>query len=84
MKSSKRKCTSAAGWSDPAPLISTPRRHPTNGTTAYLFTSRLTIDVTPEPRGRIEVSAFQRGVTVANMLRGLLARGFADKAGDAA
>lgn len=40
------------------------------------FTARLTIDVTPELRGRIKVAAFRRGVTVADMLRDLLAREF--------
>lgn len=44
-------------------------------------TARLTIDVTPQLRGRIKVTAFQRGVTVADMLRGLLQREFADDAG---
>ena len=33
-----------------------------------VFTARLTIDVTPEQRGRIKVVAFQRGLTVADML----------------
>jgi len=40
------------------------------------FTARLTIDVTPEMRGRIKVAAFQRGLTVADMLRALLDREF--------
>ena len=40
------------------------------------FTARLTIDVTPELRGRIKIAAFQRGVTVADMLRELLASQF--------
>jgi hypothetical protein len=40
------------------------------------FTARLTVDVTPELRGRIKIAAFQRGVTVADMLRELLARAF--------
>jgi hypothetical protein len=40
------------------------------------FSARLTVDVTPELRGRIKVAAFQRGVTVADMLRDLLAREF--------
>jgi hypothetical protein len=44
--------------------------------TADRFTARLTIDVTPELRGRIKVTAFQRGQTVADMLRELLAREF--------
>jgi formylmethanofuran:tetrahydromethanopterin formyltransferase len=46
------------------------------------FTARLTIDVTPELRGRIKVSAFRRGVTVADMLRDLLAREFPTTEGD--
>ena len=41
------------------------------------FTARLTIDVTPELRGRIKIAAFGRGVTVADMLRELLSREFA-------
>ncbi|WP_332119844.1 hypothetical protein [Azorhizobium caulinodans] len=46
------------------------------------FTARLTIDVTPELRGRIKVAAFRRGVTVAEMLRDLLAREFPLTPGD--
>lgn len=43
---------------------------------AAAFTARLTIDVTSDMRGRIKIAAFQRGVTVADMLRELLAREF--------
>jgi hypothetical protein len=46
------------------------------GDDASAFTARLTIDVTPALRGRIKVAAFQRGITVADMLRDLLAREF--------
>jgi hypothetical protein len=46
------------------------------------FTARLTIDVTPDLRGRIKIVAFQRGVTVADMLRDLLAREFPQNQGD--
>ena len=46
------------------------------------FTARLTIDVTPELRGRIKIAAFGRGVTVADMLRALLAREFPSTEGD--
>jgi len=46
--------------------------------------ARLTIDVTAGFRGRIKVAAFQRGITVADMLRGLLSRQFPDNAGGAA
>ncbi len=46
------------------------------------FTARLTIDVTPELRGRIKIAAFTRGVTVAEMLRELFAREFPPNSGD--
>ena len=46
------------------------------------FTARLTIDITPEMRGRIKVAAFRRGITVADMLRDLLAREFPSTEGD--
>ncbi len=47
-------------------------------TKAELFTARLTIDITPELRGRIKIAAFRRGQTVADMLRALLADAFPD------
>ena len=46
------------------------------------YTARLTIDVTPDQRGRIKIAAFQRGVTVADMLRDLLAREFPSVEGE--
>jgi len=46
------------------------------------FTARLTVDVTPDLRGRIKITAFQRGTTVADMLRELLAREFPPPSGD--
>ena len=49
---------------------------------AAAFTARLTIDITPELRGRIKVAAFRRGITVADMLRDLLAREFPATEGD--
>jgi len=49
---------------------------------AAAFTARLTIDITPTLRGRIKVVAFQRGVTVADMLRELLAREFPAQTGE--
>ena len=45
------------------------------------FSARLTIDVTPALRGRIKVTAFRRGLTVADMLRALLDREFPDDGG---
>ena len=49
---------------------------------ASAFTARLTIDVTPDLRGRIKIAAFRRGITVADMLRDLLAREFPQTEGD--
>ena len=46
------------------------------------FTARLTIDVTAEQRARIKIAAFRRNVTVADMLRDLLAREFPRTDGD--
>ena len=46
------------------------------------FSARLTIDITPELRGRIKIAAFERGVTVADMLRDLLVREFPEPEGD--
>lgn len=54
----------------------------TRGQDEGFYTARLTIDITPELRGRIKVAAFQRGVTVANMLRELLAREFPHPEGE--
>ena len=39
---------------------------------AEIYTARLTIDITPALRGRIKLVAFDRGITVAEMLRALL------------
>ena len=40
------------------------------------YTARLTLDITPAMRARIKVSAFTLGLTVADLLRGLLEREF--------
>ncbi len=47
------------------------------------FSARLTIDIAPALRSRIKITAFQRGQTVADMLRDLLAREFPYDTGDA-
>jgi hypothetical protein len=41
-----------------------------------LYSARLTLDITPAMRSRIKVSAYTQGVTVADLLRGLLEREF--------
>jgi hypothetical protein len=43
---------------------------------ADLYTARLTLDITPAMRACIKVSAFTKGVTVADLLRALLEREF--------
>ena len=62
---------------DPESWIRTPDRS-ADRVPSDEFTARLTIDVTPALRGRIKVVAFRRGLTVADMLRALLAREFPD------
>ena len=75
------KRTFSARPSDPETWVRTPEPAVSaNGKKAECFTARLTIDVTPELRGRIKVAAFQRGVTVAEMLREMLERDFPDAA----
>ena len=63
--------------SEPAP-VSPLSSSPKDGA----FTARLTVDVTPDLRGRIKIAAFQRGITVADMLRDLLAREFPPSSGE--
>jgi hypothetical protein len=81
--SGARKRAFAARPGDAEAWVRTPESTATRDSDAGRFTARLTIDVTPEQRGRIKVAAFQRGLTVADMLRGLLAREFPEKDGGA-
>lgn len=71
----------AARPADPEHWIKAADVPPRDGNAAG-FTARLTIDVTPDLRGRIKIAAFRRGVTVADMLRDLLAREFPTTPGD--
>ena len=61
---------------DPDSWIKAADAPPTGKGDGEAFTARLTIDITPELRGRIKVAAFRRGITVADMLRALLDREF--------
>ena len=67
---------------NPESWIRAAETKPTGIAAGDAFTARLTIDVTPDLRGRIKVAAFRRGITVADMLRELLAREFPPTAGD--
>ncbi|MGN7712604.1 hypothetical protein [Agrobacterium radiobacter] len=71
----------AARPADPENWIKAAEAPPRNAD-AGGYTARLTIDVTPELRGRIKIAAFRRSVTVADMLRDLLAREFPPTEGD--
>lgn len=68
---------------DPEQWIKAADAKPQTEGNAAAFTARLTIDVTPDLRGRIKIAAFGRGQTVADMLRDILAREFPPTSGDA-
>jgi hypothetical protein len=72
----------AAGPSDADTWVRTQQALSSRESEASLLTARLSIDVTPEQRSRIKVTAFRRGQTVADMLRELPAREYPDKGGD--
>jgi hypothetical protein len=67
---------------DPEDWIKAPDRHVARGQAAQDFSARLTIDVTADMRGRIKIVAFQRGQTVADMLRALFEREFPPPSGE--
>ena len=67
---------------DPDSWIKAADAPPTGKGDGEAFTARLTIDITPELRGRIKVAAFRRGITVAVMLRALLDREFPPSEGN--
>jgi hypothetical protein len=77
-----QKRSFASRPADPERWIKAPEAPAARGSADGGFTARLTIDITRDLRGRIKVAAFQRGVTVAEMLRDLLAREFPENAGE--
>jgi hypothetical protein len=79
-RSTKRGFASRPG--DPDAWVRAPEPSPASRPQED-FSARLTIDVTPALRGRIKVTAFRRGMTVADMLRALLTREFPDDGGAA-
>lgn len=68
---------------DPDAWVRAPAPAEAATTRADVYSARLTVDVTPDLRGRIKVAAFRRGRTVADMLRAMLEDAFPDDAGDA-
>ncbi|MBC7152856.1 MAG: hypothetical protein H5U22_26150 [Rhizobium sp.] len=77
-----RKPAFASRPGDPETWIRAADAQPSGKAVGDAFTARLTIDITPEQRGRIKVAAFRRGITVTDMLRDLLAREFPPSDGD--
>lgn len=61
---------------------SMPAKQPLHDTENANFAARLTIDVTPELRGRIKIAAFRRGLTASALLRELLERGISAVEGE--
>lgn len=79
-RSSKRSFASRPA--DPESWIKAPDRPSPRTDPAAEFSARLTIDVTADMRGRIKIAAFQRGQTVADMLRALFEREFPTSEGE--
>jgi hypothetical protein len=67
---------------DPESWIKAPDRQAQRAHADADFSARLTIDVTADMRGRIKIAAFQRGQTVADMLRALFEREFPPSSGE--
>jgi len=59
-----------------------PAKQPLHDTENANFAARLTIDVTPELRGRIKIAAFRQGLTASALLRELLERGISAVEGE--
>jgi hypothetical protein len=68
-RTAKRAFATRLGDADAS--VRTPEAHPSGEHDASPFTARLTIDVTPEQHGRIKITAFECGQTVADILRAL-------------
>lgn len=68
----------AARPRDPDAWVRAPEAAGATSPKGDVFTARLTVNVTPELRGRIKVAPFRRGLTVAAMLRAMLEEAFPD------
>lgn len=66
----------AARPRDPEAWVRAPEPSTAAAAKGDIYTARLTVDVTPELRGRLKIAAFRRGLTLADMLRGLLEERF--------
>ncbi|MEH3158379.1 MAG: hypothetical protein PGN08_05220 [Sphingomonas taxi] len=66
----------AARPRDPEAWVREPEPKASAAPKSNLYTARLTVDVTPDLRGRLKIAAFRRGLTLADMLRALLEEAF--------
>ena len=72
---------------EPETLVCSPNNERRRVAQAYVFTARVTVDLTPKLRSRIKAVARERDQSVAQMLRALLRREFSesgDRAGGGA
>ena len=76
---SRRAAIGRRPGADPASTWVHKEESPTEQKRASPYTARLTIDVTPELRGRIKLAAIRHDVTAADLLRDLLEREFPAK-----
>ena len=68
---------------EPETLVCSPSNQHRRVAQAYVFTARLTVDLTPKLRSRIKAAARERDQSVAQMLRALLRREFSESGGGA-
>ena len=64
---------------EPETLVSSPRNEHRRVAQAYVFTARVTVDLTPKLRSRIKAAAREHDQSVAQMLRALLRREFPER-----
>ena len=80
MSAAKSGRRSAPRAVDPETLVCSPSNQRRRVPHAYVFTARLTVDLTPKLRSRIKAAARERDQSVAQMLRALLRREFPPRA----
>jgi len=77
--SAAKSCRSAPRAIEPETLVCSPSNEPRRAAHAYVFTARLSVDLTPKLRSRIKAAARERDQSVAQMLRALLRREFSER-----
>ena len=78
MSAPKSRRRSALRTIEPETLVCSPSNERRRAAHAYVFTARLTVDLTPKLRSRIKAAARESDQSVAQMLRALLRREFSE------